>query len=198
MMEQVLLFFSTALVAIVVENAVFARGLGLNQTALMVDSPKKCLVYGAALAWLATISAIPVGVFIQLFAEAAYGRLVRTPLFLLSVAAVYVATYLAAKYRIPAIFPAIREVLPAAGFNTALFGAFYVAVLQSYSIVQTVGYALGSAVGCAVAMLIIYYARKRLMLCMVPRSFRGLPILLVYLGLLSLALYGLLGHGLPS
>ena len=30
----------------------------------------------------------------------------------------------------------------------------------------------------------------------VPRAFRGLPILLIYIGILSLALYGLLGHPL--
>ena len=83
-------------------------------------------------------------------------------------------------------------------FNTALFGSFFVSASQNHSVMQTVGYAFGTGLGCTAAMMVIYYARKRLVICPVPRSFRGMPILLIYLGLLSLAIYGLLGHGLPS
>ena len=37
----------------------------------------------------------------------------------------------------------------------------------------------------------------RLAICNVPRAFQGLPIRLMYIGLLALATYGLIGHQLP-
>jgi len=79
-----------------------------------------------------------------------------------------------------------------------LFAVFFLSASQNFVLTQTLGYAVGSALGYTVAIFVIYYARKRLAISAVPRSFRGLPILLIYLGLLSLALYGLIGHNLPT
>ena len=81
---------------------------------------------------------------------------------------------------------------------SALFGALYVTAYQEFHFFRITGYALGSGLGYTLALVIIYFARKRLAISPVPRSFRGLPILLIYLGLISLALYGLIGHRLPT
>ena len=56
--------------------------------------------------------------------------------------------------------------------------------------------ALGAGGGYALAMLICWSIRERLDLSDIPRAFRGAPILFIYLGLLSLALFGLVGHQL--
>ncbi len=84
-----------------------------------------------------------------------------------------------------------KGLLPAATLNTALFAALLHTAGQDFSFGQAVGYALGTGLGYTAALLIILYARKRLAISPIPRSFRGLPILLVYVGLISLALYGL-------
>ncbi len=83
------------------------------------------------------------------------------------------------------------KTLPVAALNTALFYALLHTAAQSLSFARAMGYALGAGLGYVAALLIVLYARKRLAISPVPRSFRGLPILLVYLGLVSLALYGL-------
>ena len=48
------------------------------------------------------------------------------------------------------------------------------------------------------AVIIVGYGLTRLEYCRVPKIFRGVPIALIYLGLLSLAFYGLIGHQLPT
>ena len=56
--------------------------------------------------------------------------------------------------------------------------------------------ALGSGAGYFLAMLLCWTIRERLDFCDIPKAFRGAPILFIYLGLISLALFGLVGHQL--
>lgn len=54
----------------------------------------------------------------------------------------------------------------------------------------------GSGAGYLLAMLLCWSIRERLAFCDIPRAFRGAPILFIYIGLISLALFGLVGHQL--
>lgn len=55
---------------------------------------------------------------------------------------------------------------------------------------------LGSGIGYLLAMLLCWTIRERLDFCDIPRAFRGAPIYFIYVGLISLALFGLIGHQL--
>ena len=44
------------------------------------------------------------------------------------------------------------------------------------------------------AVLLVTEARHRLRSKAIPKAFRGLPITLVYIGVLALAIYGFTGH----
>ena len=52
--------------------------------------------------------------------------------------------------------------------------------------------------GFGFAAIMVGYGISRLEYCHVPKVFKGVPIALIYLGLLSLAFYGLVGHQLPT
>lgn len=197
-MENFTLFFVAALTALAVENAIFTRSLGLSKAVLFINSPTTGILYGALFTWNALLSSLLVSGLNLLLVGNPYVSALRFPGYLVCVSLVYICTYLYTKYRMDPLFQIIHRALPISTFNSALFGAFYVSATQSHDIFQTVGYALGTGVGYTIAILVIYYARKRLAISPIPRSFRGLPVLLVYIGLLSLALYGLIGHGLPT
>jgi len=198
LLENLYLFFTSAMVALAMENAIFARSLGLSRSVLFMKTPGAGILCGGILTWIATASSVLVAGVNYLVEGAPYASFIRMPGYLLCVCLVYAATYLYTKKKRPALFRVIRPYLPISTFNTALFGAFYISSLKSFGFFQTVGYALGTGVGYTIAIYVIYYARKRLAISPVPRSFRGLPVLLVYIGFLSLAIYGLIGHGLPS
>jgi electron transport complex protein RnfA len=55
---------------------------------------------------------------------------------------------------------------------------------------------LGSSVGYLLASLLCWQLRERLYFSEIPKAFRGVPIFFVCLGLVSLALFGLMGHQL--
>lgn len=198
-MVYFLSYFSMALTAIAIENAVFARALGLNKITLLLKSRNQGILYGVTMAFMLVLASFPVSLVNYLLQDMDTVALrgIRAPLYLASVLLVYLSVYFLLKRFAPKIFEIILPALPVSTFNTALFGSLFISATYSFNVFQTTGYALGMGIGYTIALLVVYYARKRLAISPVPRSFRGLPILLVYIGLLSLAIYGLIGHGLP-
>ena len=197
-MSPIYLFLATAVTAMAVENPVFARALGLGRDTMFMKNALAGIILGGTLTWMVVASSLFVVVFNELLAGTAYASLGRPIAYLVGVACVYAFTSQVLLKKIGWLGGWAGDILPLATFNTALFGAFYIAVSQNMDNFATIGYALGTGVGYTLAILVIYFARRRLAISPVPRSFRGLPVLLIYMGLVSLALYGLIGRILPT
>ena len=75
-----------------------------------------------------------------------------------------------------------------------LLGTVLVERTQSFTLMQSLGFGLGSGVGYLLAVLLVTEAQHRLRSKAIPSAFRGLPITLVYIGVLALAIYGFTGH----
>lgn len=89
---------------------------------------------------------------------------------------------------------ACRTQLPLAATNSSVLGTLLICANQNYTMLQSVAFGLGSGVGYLVAVFIVDEGRRRLRSKDVPSIFQGLPASLIYIGILSLAIYGLLGH----
>jgi electron transport complex protein RnfA len=199
MENNALIFFTMTLTALAMENALFFRVLGLNRYVLFLNSPKMGMLYGGVFTGVLMLSSLLVSAVNYFVRDNPFLTMyVRVPAYFLCVVAVYIAVYMLTRRFLPKLFGMIRDILPLSTFNTALFGVFYTSAMNGFVITQTMGYALGAGAGYTLAVMILYFARKRLAMSPVPRSFRGLPLLLVYIGILALALYGLVGYGLPT
>ena len=87
-----------------------------------------------------------------------------------------------------------RRIVPLAGLNSCVLGTVLVERTQSFTLGQSLGFGLGSGLGYVLAVLLVTEARHRLRSKAIPEAFRGLPITLVYIGVLALAIYGFTGH----
>ena len=56
------------------------------------------------------------------------------------------------------------------------------------------GVIMGSGLGYLLAVMLVTEAGNRLRSKAIPEAFRGLPITLIYIGVLALAIYGFTGH----
>lgn len=65
---------------------------------------------------------------------------------------------------------------------------------QSFTLEQSMGFGLGSGLGYLLAVMLVTEADRRLRSEAIPEAFRGLPITLIYIGVLALAIYGFTGH----
>lgn len=108
--------------------------------------------------------------------------------------------YYLVKHLRPQLFMQVKDALPFYGINSVTLGSLLIASRMSTTsqFFSFFGYCLGAGVGFTAALLILWSVRSRLSLTRIPKIFRGFPITFLCLGILSLALFGLLGNQLPA
>lgn len=191
-------FFAMLLTAVFIENIIFTRALGTSWVIFMLRHPKDLAKYTSFLAIVITAAGLlgyPFRGFIQ---NTEYSFVLIAILYIGCMAVVYVAAYFILKKFAPAEFEKSEKNLGAAVFNCAVLGSLLIPASDRLDLAGTIGYGLGMSVGFGIAVVIIAFGMERISFCKVPKAFRGLPVLLIYLGLLSLAFYGLSGHILPT
>lgn len=196
-------FLIAAFTAAILQNAVFARGLGASGETLALNKPRGILRFGAFLIYIVTLSAAlawPLNYLLRLYRlSSRLGiRYLSSITTLLCICLVFALTYVVTRAWLPRLHYALRPLALPAALNTAVLGAILLAFSSGYGYLKTCGFAFGSGAGYMLALLLISEGRKRIALSDVPRAFRGLPVALIYIGILSLAIYGLIGHQLPT
>ena len=178
-------FFSYALLAVFAQNAVFTRALGVSRLVQLVGDDRTS-------SWLFGMQLCITQVLVTPFAWYAGSRIaplanraqLRPLVYIASIAVVCVLEHGSALLRI----------VPLAGLNSCVLGTVLVERTQSFTLGQSLGFGLGSGLGYVLAVLLVTEARHRLRSKAIPEAFRGLPITLVYIGVLALAIYGFTGH----
>ena len=191
-------FLSAMLTALFIENIIFTRALGTSWMFYLIRNPKKLLKYTGLLMVVTTLSgllAYPLRGFVY---NSEYRHLLLPMLYILAMAIVYIAIYSFIKYALPKQKELFGLNLGVAVFNCATLGGLLVASNERLDLLSTLGYGIGMSLGFGFATLLLGYGLTRLQYCRVPKIFRGVPIALIYLGLLSHAFYGLVGHQLPT
>ena len=193
--ETLTIFFGYALLAVFAQNAIFTRALGVSRLVQLVgDERTNSLLFGllqcvtqlllAPVAWYAGGAAASLGV----------GPSARPLVYLGCIAAVSaVEMAFLHMVRLPWQRQLLR-ILPLAALNSCVLGTLLLGRTQSFTLTQSVGFGLGSGVGYLLAVLLVTEAQNRLRSQAIPAAFRGMPITLVYIGVLALAIYGFTGH----
>ena len=189
-------FFSYALLAVFAQNAIFTRALGVSRLVQLVgDDRTSSVLFGLQLCITQVLMA-PIAWYAGGWITPLTNRAQLRPLvYMACIAVVCVLEQLvlwAAKslpYR-----SALLRIVPLAGLNSCVLGTVLVERTQSFTLMQSLGFGLGSGVGYLLAVLLVTEAQHRLRSKAIPSAFRGLPITLVYIGVLALAIYGFTGH----
>ena len=197
------------LTAFALENLLFTRAVdipGLYEK----RSLRQLLTVGGLLTLVTALSSIPAYLFNAFFrAKVLYtglkiGFLPLTSLstlgMLLINSAAMLLVYYLVKHLRPQLFMQVKDTLPFYGINSVTLGSLLIASRMSTTsqFFSFFGYCLGAGVGFTAALLILWSVHSRLSLTRIPKIFRGFPITFLCLGILSLALFGLLGNQLPA
>lgn len=199
-MDVIIQFFSVLLSAAIFENAVFSRAFGSDKTIMSEKHPRVFMAFSGMIACMTALASILSILFTRLLGE--YVEVAtsyqRTMSVLASIFIVYLLYYVVAKKYAPRYFARYQGIIPLAAFSCVVYGSVLVIVNEGYSLVQSIGYGFGAGLGVLIASVLLFIGRRRMELCRIPKAFLGLPSVLLYIGLLSLAFYGLVGHGLPT
>ena len=87
----------------------------------------------------------------------------------------------------------INVFLPFAGINTAVLGIMLLNLEFSNTFLKSLAFGIGTALGFSLVLLLMTAAVERLEVADVPSPFKGLPIILISLALISMAFMGFSG-----
>jgi len=188
-MEYILIFIS----AIFVNNIVLAQFLGICPFLGVSKKIDTSLGMGAAVAFVMTLATI-VTWLIQHFVLNPLGlQYLQTLAFILVIASLVQMVEIILKKVSPALYQALGIFLPLITTNCAVLGVAILVIQKDYNLLQSIVYALSTAIGFALALVVFAGLREQLYLSEVPRGMRGVAIVLITAGLLSLAFMGFSG-----
>ena len=93
----------------------------------------------------------------------------------------------------PLMYQVLGIYLPLITTNCAVLGVALLTVRSSESLLETIIFAMGAALGFSLVLILFAAIRERLASANIPEAFSGTPIFLITAGLMSMAFMGFSG-----
>ena len=188
-------FFSYAVLAIFAQNAIFTRGLGVSRLVQLVGDKRTSSWWFALMLCITQVLVAPLAFYAgRLLAPLPNRAQLRPVVYLACIAVVCLFELVVLKLAKGPRSGQLIRILPIAAVNSGVLGTVLVERPQSFTLEQSIGFGLGSGLGYLLAVMLVTEAQNRLRSRAIPEAFRGLPITLIYIGVLALAIYGFTGH----
>ena len=188
-MEYILIFIT----AIFVNNVVLSQFLGICPFLGVSKKVETATGMGAAVAFVLVIATI-VTYLIQKFVLDAFGlQYLQTIAFILVIAALVQMVEIVLMKVSPALYQAVGVFLPLITTNCCILGVAILVIQNDFDLLTGVIYALATAIGFALAMILFAGIREQLSLVNIPKGMDGMAIALVTAGLLAMAFMGFSG-----
>ncbi|MGN0701427.1 MAG: Rnf-Nqr domain containing protein [Oscillospiraceae bacterium] len=193
-MEVLARIISASMISIFIQNAIFDRALGAN--VVIYASRKNTHIIGFTLGITAmtTLASCISYFFDRLVLPLKYGWLFMPLIYVFIISLLYVISLLVIWRLFPKAFAGIKKYIHLAIVNCTVIGALFLNSGYGSDIWGYIGYGFGTGIGFFLACLLLNIAREKLDSEKIPRVFRGYPIMLVYIGIVSLAFYTLVGY----
>jgi electron transport complex protein RnfA len=117
----------------------------------------------------------------------------RTITFILVIASLVQLVEIILKKISPPLYQALGIFLPLITTNCAVLGVAILAVQKDFTMLESVFFAIGNALGFGLALITFSGIREQLDLLNVPRRMKGVPIAFIVAGLMALAFMGFAG-----
>ncbi len=186
-------FFAIIIGAIFVNNVVLSQFLGICPFLGVSSKVDTSIGMSAAVTFVMAIAAV-VAWLIQTYVLEALGiEYMQTIVFILVIAALVQAVEIILKKVSPSLYQALGIFLPLITTNCAVLGVAILMIQKDLSLLQGVVYAVSTAIGFGVALVLFAGIRERLDFEEMPKAFKGIPIALVTAGILAMAFIGFTG-----
>ena len=184
--------------AIIVENFIFSRFLGVCPFLGVSSNPSTAFGMGLAVTFVITISNLMTFGINELILKPYRLEFLQTIAFILVIAVLVQLLEMFLKRFVPVLYHALGIYLPLITTNCAVLGAALLAVESYTSVLEATVFGFASAIGFLVAILIFAGVRERLVFADPPKSFGGMPITLIAAGLCAMAFSGFSGIDLTK
>ena len=186
--------FTKILIALVttilIDNVVLSQFMGLCPFLGVSKQIKTAIGMGAAVIFVITVaSAVTSALYNGILLPNSLTYL-NTIVFIVVIAALVQFVEMVLRKFSPALYGALGVYLPLITTNCAVLGVALTNVQQGNGIGMSIVTGFGTAVGFAVAIVILAGIRERIAHNNIPKAFRGMPITLLCAGLMAIAFFG--------
>lgn len=189
MTELILIAIGSALV----NNVVLSQFLGLCPFLGVSKKIDTAAGMGGAIIFVLTISSAVTSLIYTCILEKAGLTYLKTIVFILVIAALVQFVEMFLKKSMPSLYQSLGVYLPLITTNCAVLGVAITNVQKEYNFVESVINGFATAVGFTISIVILAGLRERMEYNDVPKSFQGMPIVLVTAGLMAIAFFGFSG-----
>jgi electron transport complex protein RnfA len=179
--------------AIFVNNIVLAQFLGICPFLGVSNKVETAAGMSAAVTFVMTLATIVTYLIETLILIPLKIKFLETVAFILVIAALVQMVELILKKVSQPLYQALGVYLPLITTNCAIMGVALLVFKKNYDLVQSVVFAIATAIGFGLALIVFAGIREKLELYDIPEAMKGAPIALVTAGLLSLAFMGFSG-----
>ena len=195
-MAYILIFIT----AIFVNNVVLSQFLGICPFLGVSKKVESALGMGAAVAFVLTLATVVTFILQKYVLDAFDLGYLQTIAFILVVAALVQMVEIILKKSAPSLYQALGVFLPLITTNCCILGVAILVANGTYStqglepnLITGVVYALSTAIGFALALIVFAGLREQLSMMDIPVGLQGMSIALITAGLLAMAFMGFSG-----
>lgn len=176
-----------------VSNVVLSQFLGLCPFLGVSRKVKTAAGMGTAVIFVITLASAVAGIIYKLVLLPLNIVYLQTIVFILVIAALVQFVEMFLRKAMPALYEALGVYLPLITTNCAVLGVAITNVQKEYGIVTGIINGFATAVGFTIAIVILAGLREKMEYNEVPKSFQGMPLVLLTAGLMAIAFCGFSG-----
>ena len=182
-----------AIGAAFVNNVVLSQFMGLCPFLGVSKKIDTAAGMGGAVIFVITISSFVTSVIYRFILVPANITYLKTIVFILVIAALVQLVEMFLKKTIPALYKSLGVYLPLITTNCAVLGVALTNVQNDYGILSSTVAGIATAVGFTVSIVIMAGLREKIEYNDIPEPFKGMPVVLLTAGLMSIAFFGFSG-----
>ncbi len=188
-MEYILIFIA----AIFVNNIVLSQFLGICPFLGVSKKVTTATGMGVAVTFVLALATIVTFVLQKYVLDVYDLGYLQTLTFIMVIATLVQMIEIILKKMSPSLYNALGVFLPLITTNCAVLGVAILVIQRDYNLLESVVYAFSTGIGFALALIVFASLREQMELMNIPKGMRGMSIVLVTAGLLSLAFMGFSG-----
>ena len=182
-MEYILIFIT----AIFVNNVVLSQFLGICPFLGVSKKVSTASGMGMAVTFVLTLATLVTYGIQKLVLDPNNLGYLQTIAFILVIAALVQMVEIILKKVSPALYQALGVFLPLITTNCCILGVAILVIQKDYNLAEGMVYAISTAIGFYLAMVVFAGLREQMELNNVPKAVKGMPLALITAGLLAMA-----------
>lgn len=192
-MEVIYQYLIVFITAIFVNNVVLSQILGICPFLGVSKKINTAMGMAGAVAFVLVLATLVTFILQKYVLDPNGLGYLQTIAFILVIASLVQMVEIILKKVSPALYQALGVFLPLITTNCAVLGVAILVIQKDFDLAMGVWYALSTALGFGLALVIFAGIREQLEMVPVPKGMRGMSIALISAGLLAMAFMGFSG-----